>query len=200
MTDFAVINSISNRIYEWGQPDRHPLQRMLLTRIGSIALACIEAAEFSVHTALFLGYQLPGSLVNISLQFLANHYQAAKSVQQQLNMWLPTPSNIPRKFLQTASLAAALASTVFFGVIFSPEINFRLHVKLGLATDNIALRKERLLKDKLEWEAKTEQIKKERAQRFAKFQAERQAERDAERAEDEKINSNLAELFLMKNL
>lgn len=181
------LNRMANHIHECGGPEQHPLKAMGLTRIYSIALAAIEAASI-IHSCF---WRLPINLAKKSFNSFHAVILRAKGVQ------IPRiRSSLVENILATAKIIAGFAFTLFFGIVFSPEINFRLHQKLGLVVDNARARKEKALKAKVEMEAKNEAIRRDRAERLAQFQQERQAIRTREDIEEDNVDADLARLFV----
>ena len=66
------------------------------------------------------------------------------------------------------------ASSVILGIFISPELNFRFHIWMELITNHSNERKQKLLKAKLTAELDAIEVTKQRAERFAKFQAQQQ--------------------------
>lgn len=184
-----AVNTLLNRIHEWGEPEAHPMQRIALTRVASLGTAVLE--YFSLLGASFdLGWNLYQDIKTLSHKGL---YLILPKSQGSENPIHPFPST-GKSVIQICKLIIGIASTLFIGVIFSPEINFRIHLKLGLAVDNLVLRKQKEVDDKLAAEVKAAELAEMRAARFAKFKSEQLLEKNAEKLEP--INAHLAELLV----
>lgn len=194
MLQLLKINVVANRIHEWSESGQNLWKQIALARICSIALAAIEATSMLYYSAFLLTWQLPVNVINKSIYVCGSILSRIKRLE---NIQCQAPNLVPIKknMFSIAKIIVGLASTSFFGIIFSPEINFWLHCKLGLTVDNVGLRKEKAMKVKLEVEAKAAIIRKERAERFTQFQNERQATKAAEDQDDNNIDADLAKLF-----
>jgi hypothetical protein len=179
-----ILNHALNKIHYWSEPDKNPMKRMFLTRFAEIGCAGIEASLIAIRTM-----QL-GALI----------------IKNLFHPLLNPSSPFPYKFAvielagkahEVAALIEGLTSTIFFGVIFSPEANFKVHLNLKLAVDNEAEKMQKERTAKLQAELQKAEITKMRNARYAKLEAEQQAVKDAE-AQAYVVNSRLAELFLTK--
>jgi hypothetical protein len=74
---------------------------------------------------------------------------------------------------EIARLIQGLVSTLFFGVVFSPEANFKVHVKLSLVVENLTKESHHKLAEQLAEELSTEVVKA-RNERFAHIEATQQ--------------------------
>lgn len=187
-----TVNMLLNRIHEWGEPEEHPIKRIALTRLaclGAVALECF----CTVEAAWSLGNQLYSTTKVLAGKGLYHIFPKSPLFQNFATQGLNTQA-IGTSLLQICKLIVGLASTLLIGVIFSPEINFRLHLRMGLAVDNLLVRKQKDLAAKLAAEAKAAELAQVRAIRFAQFQAEQRAAKDA--GKPKPIDSHLAELLV----
>jgi hypothetical protein len=186
---FEQVNTLLNQIHEWGEFDQHPMKRLFLTRVGTIATLFLETAAAGyalarVGNALF---QTSKTLISLGIHRLFPKVEPPHGAAESLIL-------LKKECLACCQRIAGLLSTLFLG-IFSPEINFRNHKKLLLAIDNLSEKKEKELRRKLETELKSAQIKKERLIHFTQQQAEREKAHAAEEKEKQ-IDARLAELLL----
>jgi hypothetical protein len=164
-----LLSNTLNQIHQWSEPGQNPMKRMFLTRLAEIGCAGIEASTLAFKT--------------IELSALsAKHLMHAPTDEMR------TKAN------EVANLLKGLTSTLIFGVFFSPEANFKMHLKLKLAVDNRAEKSQRELAAKLQAELQKAEITKIRNERFAKLEAEEQAIKEAKNQADV-VNSRLAELL-----
>jgi hypothetical protein len=182
------INTVLNRIHEWGEFDQHPMKRFFLTRIGSVASVPLEICA-GVHALLRVNLVVVKGVLKIGATALLLVRPKSKTLLKRAT----TNLHLKNELLTLCKRISGLASTLFFG-IFTPEINFRIHKKLKLAVDNLERKKQHELKIKLETELNAAQIEKERSERFNKFQAKRLAEQKEEERQHA-IESRLAELL-----
>lgn len=196
--EFPEINWISNRIHEWGQPEQHLLRRVGLTRLASVACMTIEILAVSSNAIRCLGIQT-GCLIKGSAFLFYKIFPRVEHLKFIDNN-LSGLEDLKKCIIKIAKIIAGIASTVFFGLVFSPEVNFRLHIMLGLAVDNLTVKKEKQLKDQLEFEAQSAIITIERAKRFAKFQKEIAALKNAEMPKSEMYPANLADVLVPKRV
>lgn len=185
-----ILNSLLNRIHEWGEPDKSLVKRIVFTRLGSTACLPVEVVSLAFSSleiawnATLFSYELGKKVKRIVLR-------------EESSEHLPV-NPLKNSFFTTCKLIVSIASTLIIGVILSPELNFRLHLKLGLAVDNLSVTKQKELQIKLETQRRAEEITKARAARFAKFEAERQAAKDEEIAKNA-FDAHLAELLMPDN-
>lgn len=186
------INSPLNQIHRWSEPEQNPMTRMFLTRLSEIVCLVIEVSliSFKALEISLLGAKQMTLLVAKTVNEIFPSLKKFKSHSPASSYF----STIQTKGKNIGYLVAGLASTVFIGLIFSPEANFKIHLQLGLATDNLAEKNQRELAAKLQAEMQKAKITKERTERFAKLEAERQAAKKAER-EAYAVESRLAELL-----
>lgn len=196
MIKIQEINEISNSIHEWSQPEQSPWKTIVLTRAGGVACAAIETCSIMLNASLWLGMELPCFVLREPIKIITK-IASDRNWWQGGAEWLPDSHQITKDLLSLAKIITGLASTIFFGIIFCPELNFRIHLKLGLAVDNLAVKREKDLRDKLEAQAKAEEIKLKRA---ADLQMQRSEAKAEEEIDDERIDSELAELLLHQSL
>lgn len=182
----TLLNTTLNHVHHWGEPEEHPMKRMFLTRATTVGCAVLEAIDLLWSTGR-LAYVLGKEGVILSNKM----YYQIKHLEPHQNNNL-TSLKVAGK--DTIALIAGLASTILIGSLFSPEVNFRVHIKLGLAVDSLAARKQKDLEIKLRIEANAAEVTKQRAIRFAQFEAERDAAKRAQAVEDS-IDAHLAELL-----
>lgn len=175
------LNSALNQIHYWSGPDQNPMKRMFLTRFAEIGCAGIEASLLAVRT-MELGKLVVKNLMHTFYDATSASFYPLLVVE------------LTAKAEEVAALVEGLASTLFFGIVFSPEANFKIHLRLKLAVDDVAEKTEKERAAKLEAEQQKAEIIKMRNERFAKLEADQQAVKDAD-AEAYKVNSRLAELF-----
>ena len=188
----TILNTTLNQIHDWGEPEQHPMKRMFLTRVAGLGCAAIEAGVIALTTGhlirLTASEAVTGSAKALRLLF-------PKSETLSKCADRPThATQMKSALVELCHLVAGLASTIFNGIIFSPAINFRMHIKWGLAIDNLAVKKQKNLDAKLKAQAAAEAITQARAERFAQFEANRQAVKTAQ-AEEDAIDAHLAELL-----
>lgn len=177
----SKINFIIYNIQKLGGVEQHPLKAMSLPRVYSIVLVALEATATVYYTMRFIAY-------HVNCRKSQPYKIVASNVQDQT-----------KKIFFIAKIIAGTISTIFFGIIFSPEINIILHQKLGLVVDNnINARKEKALQIKLELESKNEAVKRERAALLAQFHNERQIVKSDDGLEDDTIDVDLSILFLQQ--
>jgi len=188
-----TVNGTLNRINEWGQPTQHPMARFFLTRLDSIVCIAVESISVTYNTALALKHTSQAFtklgariclLIRPKSTALQNFYKRQ-----------PGLKTIKKDLSYIARLIVGIISTILTGTVLSPEINFRIHLKLGLAVDNVAIKREKDLKIQLDTKMRAEKITKERAERFAQFQAERQMALQTE-ADEYAVDARLAELLV----
>lgn len=196
MPEFPEINWMLNRIHEWGQPEQHPLNRIGLTRLAGVGCVAIETLAVAYNAVQSLRIQtcclIKGSMI------LFNKVVPGSRQLTTVDSLVSGLHDLKTCMIRIAKIIAGIASTIFFGLLFSPEINFRLHLKLGLAVDNWSVKKEKQIKDQQEFEIESATIKKERADRFAQFQKEIYAIKNAEKPKSDKYPSDLADLLIPK--
>lgn len=181
-----------NDIHRWGENDHHPLVRIFLTRATGLGCAavelsfaakagfdlCVVSAKAAVVFAAKVGhFAFPGS------ESLAKH--AVKPLHEEV---------IQQTFHRFRNLIAGMISTVCVGILFSPELNFRNHLYLGLAEDDLAVKKEREMAAKIAAEATLSEVARVREERYLHFVQQRDAKR-REEAERNRFDSRLANLL-----
>lgn len=191
------INPLVNRIHEWGEPDQLPWKAMGLTRVSGIVLAAFEAMA-ALYKSLLFAWSFPVYVIRSFYKGICQVIVPIKRSQTiEKDLRSTEKRQIGNQMQVLAKLIVGLSSTLFFGIIFSPEINFRLHQKLGLAVDNAGLRKEKALMAKLEFEAKQTAFNKERNERLLQFQNEMEANRanSQDNAEEKNFNAEMLTSF-----
>jgi hypothetical protein len=184
-----TVNGTLNRIHEWSEPARHPMARFFLARLGCIACTAIEAVAAAFAILECTKHAAEGLKRAIKALLIVNHQALENQAHRRIGC-----HTIIADLLEICKLIVGIASTVFIGIVFSPEINFRIHLKLGIAVDNLAVKKEKQLKAQIDTKIKAAKIAQERAERFAKFQAQRQTAKDASEQEYA-VDCRLAELL-----
>ena len=188
----SLLSNTFNKIHHWSEPEQHPLTRMFLTRLAETACAVIEAASIifkSMELIFTCGKQIALSASGIafklfpSSQWLQEHSQRPSLVEE-----------IKDQGNEIRLLVSGLACTIFVGIFFSPEANFKLHLKLKLVVDDLAEKMQKKLASKLQAELQKAEITKARDQRIAQLEAEQQAVKKAE-SEAYAVNARLAELL-----
>ncbi len=187
-----AINALFNRIHEWGEPEQRPATRIVLTRLGGVAGSVIETFAIA-YSSLNVGLKFGDTLGNISIKTISALFPKSR-LATNLNKLPASLNNLKNNLLHVCKLIIGLASTLLLGTFFSPELNFRLHLKLGLVVDNLNIKKQKELKAKLTAETKAAEITQARASRFSQFQAERQAAKELQEQENA-IDRHLAELL-----
>lgn len=180
-----LLNQTLNHIHHWSEPDQNPMKRMFLTRFAEIGCVSIEVCLIVKKTIEF-GASVVKNLTRPVLNNQSSVYFNPLLVLE-----------LPLKAQEVARLIKGLASTLFFGIIFSPEVNFKIHLRLKLVLNNQAEKTQKERSDKLETELKKSEIIKMRNERFVKLEAEQQSTEEAE-AQAYLINSRLIKLLLNK--
>lgn len=188
-----LLNSLFNQIHQWSEPEQNPMRRMFLTRISEVGCALIEIGSigFKIAELAMLGGK---QLTLLSSKVVFEIFPHSKQIQRYCNR--PSFSNeLKVKGKELCELVAGLASTLCIGILFSPEANFKAHLKLGLIIDNLAEKTQKKLAAKLQAELKNAEITAARKERFEKFEAEKQINKLKE-IEAHAVESRLAELLL----
>lgn len=188
----SILNNTLNKIHDWGEPQCHPMKRMFLTRITSVACIALEASGLAWTTVRIATLSVQEARILSAKGVCKIVPPMKKLLKSASKKSLALP--IKEAYLDICRLTAGLASTILVGALFSPELNFRLHIKLRLAVDNLALKKQRELDAKVRIETKAAEITKARAERFALFELERKAAENA-KAKEDAIDAHLAELL-----
>jgi hypothetical protein len=168
------------------------MTRMFLTRLTELACAVIEVASI-VFNMIKLTIIATKQLLRFSSKLAITLFPQSKFLQASSNQSSFLPE-IKATSLEISRLITGLASTVFIGVIFSPETNFKIHLKLELAIDNLAEKTQRKLAAKLRSELQKAEIIKARTERLAKLNVEQLETKQAE-IEANSVDSRLAELL-----
>jgi hypothetical protein len=189
---YPSINAMMNEIHRWGETDQHPMKRMFLTRLGSAACSVFECAAVAKAT-LHLGATACRAATGLGVRI-------ARFTFPHANWTSGTPTSsfnagaINDAMNVLCRLIAGLASTVFVGVVFSPELNFKLHLRFGLAVDDLTAKKEREVAAKLAAEVSLAEVAQARKERFDAFETARNVKRQEEEDKNA-IDSRLAELL-----
>src|SRR5262249_7549401 len=108
------IKCIIHNIHIWGGVEQHPLKAMCLPRIGSLVLAAIETTAIAYYSVRFLSFH-------------------ANCIKRRIFKIIASDKEDPaKKILFIVKIIAGTISSLFFGIIVSPEINILLHQKLRL--------------------------------------------------------------------
>jgi hypothetical protein len=187
------INNILNKVHELGQPEQRPLARLGSTRLWGIACTALEATSL-----LFIPWHVGTAVADCSAKsFKSLMDEVFPNSQIFKNAEDPTKSiqTLKKSCILAAKMIAGFASTIFFGIIFCPELNFRIHLQLELAVDNFSVKKHKELQAKLTAEMHAKEIAEARTERFAAFEAKRDTIWAVER-ERPMIDARLADLIL----
>lgn len=168
MCEMPGIDWVANCIHEWGEPGQNIWKQMFLSRIGSAALVALETVSVLFESMNFLVVKIPQGICSLNSQGLVS------------------------KVSLIGKMVLGAISSIFFGVVFSPELNFFFHRKLGLAVDDIALRKEKALQVMLKEERKAVELRQKKEAELSRFEKERMK---AEVELDEELDAELAELL-----
>lgn len=189
----SSVNNILNKVHELGQPEQHPLARLGSTRLWGVACAALETISL-----LFIPWQVGTAAIDCSAKsFKSLMHEILPDSEMFKNSEPPANSilKLKKNCILAAKMIAGFASTVLFGIIFCPELNFRIHLRLGLAVDNFSVKKHKELQAKLTAELYAKEIAEARTKRFAAFEAERDAAWTSER-ERPSVDARLADLIL----
>jgi hypothetical protein len=138
----SLLNTTLNKIHEWNEPEYHPLKRMFLTRICEVGCAAIEASVVVRKMA--------------ELTFTC--------------FKKPSKHDLKSRVSEISRLIIGLSSTIFIGMLFSPEGNFKIHVKLHLAIDTLAEKNQKILTTKLQAELAKNEVNAIRDALFSKLE------------------------------
>ncbi|HEV8051556.1 MAG TPA: hypothetical protein VGP47_03610 [Parachlamydiaceae bacterium] len=189
----SLLNKTFNQIHRWSEPEQQPMTRMFLTRITEIPCTLIETALIVIKT-LELSVNGAKQLVTATSQAAVKVFPNSQLLQEYAREPLLL-QDLKSQGQEISRLVMGLTSTIFIGIFFSPEANFKIHLKLGLITDNQAEKNQRALAVKLQMELQKAEITKARNARFAKLEADKQSSKDAE-AQAYAVDSRLAELLM----
>jgi len=188
-----MITTVFNQIHLWNGPTHHPLKRIALTRLSSIACVALETIGIATamfratkHFCLTLKYLSLDAVHHISPKFAS----AFDPVQLQSNT-----AELKRSLIDLCYRVAGIFLTIFVGIIFSPEFNFRQHLELGLIDDISAMKMEKSKKNEEIYAVNAAIINKQRAERSAAWEAQRQADRESAEQESA-VDAHLAEILL----
>lgn len=187
-----AINCMFNRVHEWGEANRPPVNRILLTRLGTMAGAGIESLTIAFGS-LNVGVKLGDIVTKYSMKTFSKLFPKSRFAAN-LPKSAASFNKVKDNLLLVSKLIIGLASSLLLGILFTPELNFRIHLKLGLIVDNLDIRKQKEQKATLDAEVKAAEITRLRANRYAQFQSQRQAAKNAEEKENA-IDTNLAVLL-----
>lgn len=163
VTPYSLIDSTFNQIHYWSEPEQNPMQRMFLTRLSEIGCVAVETFSLICKTIELM------TLVGKQLIILSSKPAGIFSYPKFHDSFFPPfflLSDIKFGAEEMCRLIVGLASTIFIGIVFSPETNFKIHLKLRLIRDNLAekTKKERAIK--LLLEKQSAEIIKARKERF----------------------------------
>lgn len=193
----SLLNIALNQNHRWNEPENNPFTRMLLTRLTGTVCAVIEIASI-VFKLIQIGMDCAKQFLLITSKAVLIIFPQSKflhSYHHRTSLF----QDMRAKGFEIAKLIAGTVSTLFFGIIFSPEINFKIHLKLKLAIDNLAESTKRKQTTRIEAEMNKAEITKARAERFSKLEAE-QNKTNQNEEESHAIDSRLAELLLPQSL
>jgi hypothetical protein len=153
------LNTVLNHIHGWSQPEHNPLTRFFVTRVAGIGCAAYEALAIGFTAVDWIGTGL-----SLSSEFSFKGCELCRRV-------------------------LGLASSLFFGIIFSPEVNFKIHLKLKLVIDNISQNTQKIIERKLLQEKENRETAEIRKKHMV------QLEEQVVRTETEIVHSLLKELL-----
>lgn len=192
-THFTLINGVLNWVNEKNQPECNPLARMFLTRLGGVVCLVTEAVTvvFNALKALQRSATNVFSFTRRSFLMLC----CCMCGRLPRKEGIPMRERFRTRILNICKLVVGIASTIFFGIVFSPMLNFKIHIKLKIAVDMLAekRRKEQVAND--ETLRVIREVEEGRAKRFAEFLESRQLEKEAKEQENA-IDAHLAELLI----
>lgn len=145
----TLIQAVGNKIYEWNQPNRACPVRVGLTRCAGVALGGIEAVSLAFQP-LVLAADVCATTTKAIVR-IARNICPCVEVLRRIDDALPPFSRLIDTICKMLKLSCALLSTAVLGVVFNPDLNYRLHShpKIGLINDEIA-RSKVLKREKLE--------------------------------------------------
>ena len=135
---------ILNKICEWSEPSQTTTTRMFLTRSAAFACALFEVA--AIGETIYKGITTIFSNSTCKLE------------ECKLSLF------------KIAKLTVGIASTVLLGIAFSPAINYRIHVALGLVEYDLNLSKQRQAMANAHQQLKQEETKAADAMFLANLQ------------------------------
>lgn len=190
-----AVNSVLNRINEWSEPNRKPFTRVICSRLGTAACVPVEVAAIGI-LALQVICRVGVSGLNTAKKIFNVVFLKKPAIQKNGSGddSKKAAENL-KKLLTIAKLIIGIVSTILIGIIFSPKMNFRFHMDLGLAVDNLKEQKEREMAIKLDLENKKSEVERARARRFEEFQSEMESEKQA-REQEQAIDTRLAEFLV----
>lgn len=164
----SLISSALNQIHQWSEPEQNPMTRMFVTRLSELACAVIEISSI-IFKVLEIGFLSAKQMTTLASKMALVIFPDSK----KLHVYSHQPSLFPSikaKGKDLCRLIAGFTATVFIGIIFSPEANFKIHLKLELVVDNLAEKNHIKLAAKLQAEMQKAKTKKVRIERFAKLE------------------------------
>lgn len=176
-----LLNDVLNKIHVWSNPDQNPMKRMFLTRFAEMGCVGLEASLIAIKT-MELGALIAKNLTH------PLHTPQSSAFYPLLAL------ESIGKVHEIATLIKGFASTIFFGVIFSPEANFKIHLSLRLVSDDLAEKTQKERTAKLQTECQKAEMNKLRNERLAKLESEQKAGKETE-VQSEVVKLHLAELL-----
>lgn len=171
------LNLTLNQIHVWSEPDQNPMKRMFLTRFAEISSAGIELCLIAKK------------ILELASLVLKNLFHPFLKVRSSASFYPYLALELTAKAHETAQLVKGFASTVFFGMIFSPEANFKIHLRLKLVKDCQAEKTQKERSAKLQAELQKSEITNKRNERFAQLEVQQS------KAEDQIVHRCLVELL-----
>lgn len=194
LTNNFLLSVSLNQIHCWSESEQHPMKRMLLTRLGGVGVAAIEVALIifkSAEIGIVCGKQALMTASKEAVRLFPDlKVQWIRDNAAEESLLEP----IKASYYEIFQLVKGLASSIFLGIVFSPESNFKYHLQLNLVVDDLAVRSKEKLTAKLQAEEQKAVITKARHARFSELEAE-ELEVNRANAEEYSVNSRLAELL-----
>lgn len=191
LTTHYFLNSTLNQVHRWNAQEQNLMTRIFLTRLSESVIAALEASSF-VFKLIAINLNIANQCILFSSKAVLIILPHSKFVQHYAKRPLDL-TLIKFKGLELCRLIAGLACTIFIGVIF-PETNFKIHLKLNLAVDNLAQKTQKKLAAKFRAELKKAEITRARTKRFSELEAKQMAAKQLER-EANVVNPDLAHLL-----
>lgn len=184
------LQSTLNHIHYWGNSDHSPMQRMFLTRIASAACIPLETFILAIKT-MEIGIHFGKEIFKISSRLISHILPLPQS--NASIKYSSLSLELKYRGLKICQRIIGLASTVFIGCFFSPETNFKIHVKLGLVKKDPSLDFQNTF-TKEQIELKKNEIEKTRSERMVDLQNPH-SKTDFYQQEIRVINNQLAQLL-----
>ena len=190
-----LLSTPMNQIHCWSEPEQHPMSRMFLTRIGGVGIFFMEAAVLFFKTAEV------GAVCG--MEGLVSTCKGAVKLFPDLRHveWINDHAKVgsfvellKESFHEIAQLIKGLVSTLFLGIVFSPESNFKYHLQLNLVFDDLAEKSHRKRAAKLQEELLKAEITEARNARFAELES-AQTKAKQIKLDAYLVNTRLAELL-----